>query len=520
MKALDLVIHGGIVYDGTGKPGVRADVGIKGNTIAAVGLLPPAAGKQRIDATGMAVAPGFIDLHSHSDLHALRHVPEKVLQGVTTELVGNCGFSTFPVAQERQQDFCDIISPILSNFQSHSGWASASQYLAVARSKGLVTNLATMVAHGTVRLAAIGPDAAVPKPEQLGTMAAQVEQALEEGAAGLSSGLMYAPGSFADVNELAALAQPLRRKGFYATHMRSYSFGLLDAIKETLAVGKAAGIPVHLSHLQAVGRPNWDKVDQALALIEQARAQGQDVTCDAYPYKAGSTVATQLLPQEMLAGGRAALLTRLRSAADRAQARRTMEAQRTVVQGWENIFIASVRDPGKRHMAGQNLAELAAASGQDVYDFLFDLLLAEEGQVGIVAFNQSDQGLAKVLAFPHTMIITDGFYVDGRPHPRLYGTYPHLLAEFVRQQRLLTWEQAIYKITALPASRLGLTDRGTIRPGARADLVVFHPDTIASPATYLEPAQRPAGIEHVIINGRVAVSRGNYLGTLAGEVLT
>jgi N-acyl-D-amino-acid deacylase len=528
---LDLKIEGATVVDGTGAPGGRADVGIRDDLITAVGDLSREHAGSVLNAAGRVLAPGFIDMHSHSDwrLWANRRAESKVRQGVTTEVVGNCGFSPAPAASEfldELRGFALYLPPGMD-----FAWRSVGDYLRAFDAEGTALNVIQLVGHGTLRIAAMGFARRAPDAGELRRMQSLLAAAMEDGAWGLSTGLIYPPGSFADTAEIVALAKvAARARGFYASHIRGEGATLLDAVGEAIAVGRQARIPVQVSHVKAAGRPHWGKVAAALALLDAARADGLDVMADVYPYTASSTTLRALLPDQALEGGVAAMLARLADPAERARIRREIEAPTTGQSlvdrvGWENVLIAACER--RKEAEGRRLTEVAAARGLDPIDAALELIVDEGGKGYMILFQLDEADLRRALVDPHVMIGSDGSALApygplgaGRPHPRSYGTFPRVLGEYAREQRLLPLAQAIHKMTGLPARRLDLRDRGLVAPGRRADLVVFDPRTVEDRATYEAPHRYPAGIEHVIVNGRFVVKDGEHTGSLPGRVLT
>jgi N-acyl-D-amino-acid deacylase len=495
-----IALRNGFLFDGSGATPVPGSLLIDGDRIAAVGEVPAIADAQVIDCAGLAISPAFIDLHSHSDVQVLEDRTEKVKQGVATEVVGNCGFSPFPFAGDARElhEFGDGILGRNRDW----GWRRASDYMdAVARNSTKVSAL-PLAGHGSLRIAVAGLRQDALTALETERLSGLLEDALDAGCVGFSTGLMYAPGSAAGHEELAPLCAVIARRGkLYATHMRSYSAGLLDALREQLDLARATGCRLQVSHLQAAGRAHWDLLRRALDEIEAARAEGIDVEFDIYPYQCGSTVLTQWLPQWALDGGRDALLARLRDEAERARIAAEMNQSRA--HRWADLTISAVSTPGNAGLVGRNVESVAAERGQDPVELILDLLLAEDALVNIVSFNQSEANLRELLTHPLCSVISDGFYVSGRPHPRLHGTFPELLGTVVRERRWMGLAEAVHKITGKPAARLRLADRGLLRPGYMADITVFDPERIAGRATYDEPTLDPAGI--------VAVYRGGHV---------
>ncbi|MEZ5400141.1 MAG: amidohydrolase family protein [Bryobacteraceae bacterium] len=479
------LIRGGTIFDGTGGAPRDGDVLLEGERIAAVGTVGAVPEAEVLPCHGLAVAPGFIDLHSHSDLQVLEDRTEKSNQGVTREVVGNCGFSPYPCGDgAHYRGFAEgILAP-----SAPAGFASAAEYLAAAAERSHHVAVHSLIGHGTLRTALFAGRQDRLTAAELDRAAGVLDEALASGAAGFSTGLMYAPGSAAPFEELVTLCRvTARRGGLYATHMRSYSFGLVESVDEQIRLAREAGCRLQISHLQAVGAKNWDKQRVALDRIEAARADGVDVEFDIYPYQAGSTVLTQLLPQWALDGGREALLGRLRGG-DRWEIARETEAG--LAQQWTDILVL-----------GRSLADHAAERGVEPVQAAIDLILEHEGRVTMISFNQSADNLRELLTHPLCSVISDGFYVDGQPHPRLYGTFPFLLGGVARERGWMGLAAAVHKITAKPAARLGLQDAGTIRAGAVADVTIFDPAAVQGPATYEKPDQAPVGIRAVYRSG-------------------
>ncbi|WP_156275333.1 N-acyl-D-amino-acid deacylase family protein [Neomoorella glycerini] len=524
-----LLIKGGTVVDGTGRPPFRADVGLQGAKIAALGRLDGTPAGKVIDAAGLVVAPGFIDFHSHADAELLRD-PEaraKLVQGVTTEVIGNCGMSLVPGHQESLPLLAAYAGPVLGEIPPGFHAAGVKDYLSHLTRQGMAVNVATFAGHGSIRLAVMGMADRQAGKAEMDFMAALLEQAMKEGAMGLSSGLLYPPGCYAPTEELIALCRVARRYGgIYVSHIRNESDGVLEAIEEALEIGREAGIPVHISHLKACGPCNWPKIPRALALLAAAREQGQDVTWDAYPYIAGSTTAASLLPPWAVAGGAAALRERLESPDTR---REIKKAWQEGLPGWDNmvkslgydrLVINAVSHRENADCVGLTLAEIGARRRCDPADALLDLLWTEGGSLAIETYHACEETLDMILRHPVTTIGSDGIYSGDQTHPRLYGTFVRVLGRYVRERRLLTLEEAVAKMTSRPAARLGLRGRGRVTTGFYADLVLFDPETVADRATFQEPAQTPAGIAAVIVNGRVAYQDGRFTGELAGFTLT
>jgi N-acyl-D-aspartate/D-glutamate deacylase len=529
--AWSLLLRGGSVIDGTGAPARPADVAVDGDRIAAVGPNLSGEAARIVDVTDHVVVPGFIDAHSHSDLFyfACPSAESKVRQGVTTEVVGMCSFSQAPLDPAQNEMVRGWIGGI--GRTPDLSWRTFGQYLDALRTVGPSVNVAHFVGHGALRIAAMGFENRPAGADDLRTMERLLGEALDAGAFGFSTGLVYPPSSYSETPELLALARGMaRRGGLYFSHVRGESSMLLDSIAEAIRIGEEGGVGVQVSHVKASGRENWTKIDAALRLIEDARARGVDVAGDVYPYHAGSTKLDNMMPAWAHEGGVKRLLERL---ADRAERRRIVEQclqdgerWRTVSQGgigFDQVFIASC---ARRELEGLNLAQLARLTGKTPAESLMDLLLEERCTVGMVSFAQSLENVAKVLAHPLLMIGSDSIPLfegegdrPGKPHPRTYGTFPRVLGEYARERRLFGLETAVHKMTGMPAARLRLRDRGQVRERYFADLTVFDPATVKDESTYPDPHRYPTGIPYVLVNGTVVVDGGRFLRASAGRVL-
>src|SRR5262245_28939706 len=526
----DLLIQQARVIDGSGAPSFVADVAIRGNTIAQVGTITSPQAGVMIDGTGLTLAPGFIDIHTHSDYTLLVNplAESKVHQGVTTEVIGNCGTSPAPLGDE---GYPIIRARMAQQYQLDVSWRTLGGYLGRLTEAGSAVNVVPIVGHGTVRSAVMGYAQRPPTATELARMQALIADAMSEGAFGLSTGLVYAPGCYADTDEIVELAKVVGQAGgMYFSHIRGESNSVLEAAQEAISVGQQAGVAVQISHLKTAGRENWGKTSALLDLLDQANARGLDVTGDMYPYTAGATSLGALLPPWVHEGGLGKLMPRLQDQRVRARIRQDIEQgvddwwNPARAAGWSEVQIS--RAPQHRSYQGMRLSDVAALRHQEPLEAALDILLAEEGNAGVVLFMMGDAQVQTILQHSRVMIGSDagatapyGVLGRGHPHPRAYGTFPRVLGNYVRERGLISLEEAISRMTGLTAWRLGLTDRGLVRPGYKADLVIFDAQHIADQATYDMPHAYPTGIRWVLVNGQVILRDGERLPVLPGRVL-
>ncbi|HEY7701391.1 MAG TPA: D-aminoacylase [Candidatus Limnocylindrales bacterium] len=522
--SVDLLISGGTIVDGTGAPGRPGTVVVEGDRmrVLAADAKAPAHAAATIDATDRIVAPGFIDLHSHGGLVILaepRHEP-KVRQGVTTEIVGvdGNGFAPFR-RREDLEAFVHLDSGLDGRPDIDYDWHTVRDYL--ARYDGTVSvNIGTLVGNSQLRIDALGWDDVPADEAAIDRMAGTLRDAMADGAVGLSSGLDYPPGSYATTEELAALGRTAgERGGFYHSHVR-YTLGdrYLDPFLEAIEIGRRSGAPAHITHFYH-RQTHPGGADRLLALIDDARAEGLDVTFDSYPYEWASTRLLIQLPQWVQAGGPLPLKERLADRATRDRLRTEMGPAYTSPAGWADLRLGNFRRPDLGRWEARTLADVMADTGQDPVDAICDLLLAEDLGVNQVTSGPWSETLPRFVAHPVGMVGTDSTFIGEKPSPRTYGSYPRILGQFVREERLLSLEEAVRKMTGAVAARLGLRQRGTIRDGNLADLVVFDPATIRSNATYDEPRRFPTGIDHVIVNGVAVVRAGEHTGATPGRAI-
>ncbi len=525
MNTYDLVIANGLVADGSGGPLRRADVAVKGDRIRVVGPINLDHAARVVDASGRVVAPGFVDIHTHSDSTPFLDpfAASKVFDGVTTEVAGNCGFSPFPMLgemRERRQG-------ALAKAGWDIDWTDAAEYFQHYRSAPKLNNRAFLVGHGAVRASVVGYAARPAAPEELARMKDEVAKAMDQGAFGLSSGLIYPPGCYAPTSELIALARVVGEKGgYYATHIRGEGDSLESAIEEALAIGREAEVPVQIAHLKTSGRRNWRKIDWLEETLRRAIGEGQDVLCDRYPYVASSTGLSASLPDWAHDGGRQAALARLRDPAERRRIVGELNAEYDD-EYWRSLLIAETHKKQNKPMQGQTVAALADQAGKPAPEFVIDLLLEENLTVQIVQFSMNEDNLKRIYRWPFVMVASDagakslaGRLSGGAPHPRAFGTFCRALGKYSREEKVFSLPEAIRRMTALPADRIGLADRGRIAPGCYADIVVFDPDHVQDRATFEQPHQYSAGIEHVFVNGEAAIREGRLTGAMAGRLLT
>lgn len=533
----DVVIRNGRVIDGTGNPWFHADVAVRDGRIVDVSEKVPGEAPKVIDAEGLAVCPGYIDAHSHADYTTLvyRDMENVVHQGITTVVAGQCGSSPAPLSDEiRGEVQKEFDARLPEGVELKLTWDTFDEYLREEEREGLGANVAHLVGHGAIRAAGMGLEARDPTPRELEGMKELTAEAMEAGAYGLSTGLIYPPGIYAKTPEIVALARVAAEySGVYDSHIRGEGKTLMKALGEALEVGEEAGIPVQISHHKVASRSLWGRSRETLKMFEDARGRGVDVTVDQYPYKAGSTGLMTLLPPWAHSGGNEAALERLRDPEQRARMRQEIEEGIPGWEnfagelGWENVRVTSVKTDKNKAVEGMNMVEVKEHRGApDEFTVLYELLLEEEGAAGMVIFYGDEDDVKRIMQHPLQMVGTDsgccnveGPFRRGKPHPRHYGTYPRILGRYVREEKTLRLEEAVRKMTSFPAQRFGLIDRGVIRPGMWADITVFNPETVIDTATYEKPHQFPVGIDHILVNGVVTVEKGCYTGAHAGRTL-
>ncbi len=527
------------MVDGSGRSSYRADVGIKNGRIMKIGSVDNEC-SELVDASGRVVAPGFIDMHSHSDYVLLVNprAESKVRQGVTTEVIGNCGGSAAPMKGLARE----MMERRRSPYGIDVDWETFDDYLRRLE-EGVAVNVATLVGHGTVRRCVMDLEERAPSQGELEEMKGLVEESMQDGAFGLSSGLVYPPGRYADTDELVELCRVVaRHRGFYASHIRGERETMIEALEEAIDIGERAGVAVQVSHHPAkIGA--WGRSPETLAMMEEAATRGVDVTCDMHPYIGGSTGLSALLPPWAQAGGPERITERLKAPEDRERMRRDMIEEKVPGPGpcglvkrgmWEKMVISSYPEDWP---IGRTLADIASERSVDPFTAYFDLLEASGAAGGVVGFYYNEEDIRNVLRHPRSMIGSDGYALapygvlgSGRNHPRSYGTFPMVFRKYVRGAsrpelmydegaKVVSLEEAVMKMTSAPASRLRMGDRGLIEAGYWADIVVFDPDTMADTATYLNPYRYPVGVEHVFVNGVQVIRDGDHTGALPGKTL-
>jgi N-acyl-D-amino-acid deacylase len=486
-QTIDILFRGGTVYDGTGAPGRTADVAVAGDRIIAIGEIDGAAART-IDATGLALSPGFIDVHAHDDAACLSTPMDfKLLQGVTTDIVGNCGAGVAPALAEGVLGLPGV-ELILGPLPEQAGWTTFGEYMEAVETARPAVNIGCFVPHGVVRARHLGMDRRPPDATEMAAMQADVEEGMAAGALGMSTGLIYPPGAYAETTEIVELSKSVARYGgLYMSHIRNEAERLMEAVGEAISIGREAGLPVQVSHHKAASPEVWGRTDESIRLIEEANASGADVAFDAYPYTAGSTVL--------------------------AQAR----AVRGDIDA-DSIVVASVNE--RREYEGKTVTQIGEMLGISGPQGVISRVLSEEPAAVAIFHTMKEDDVRRVLSHPLCMIGSDGIPTPtGKPHPRLYSTFPRVIQRYSREAGLFPIEEAVRKMTSLPARRFQLAQRGELREGWFADIVVFDPERIEDVATYEEPRRYPRGIDCVLVNGRVAAERGKQTETHAGRLI-
>lgn len=521
----DLIIVGGIIYDGSGQAEFLGDVGIMNDKIAAIGDLKDGSSKHKIDAKGLAVAPGFIDFHSHSDDELLRggDSQSKIRQGVTTEILGQDGESMAPL-NERMMD--ELQESLWERYQVEVDWNNFGDYFRRLEQCGMITNAISMVGQGTLRQYVVGEEDRPATAQEIDQMKELARAAFSQGAFGISSGLEYTPGSFASTDEITELCKAMNGHGIYSTHMRNEDDTVLEAIQEAINISRGAGVALNISHIKSSGKRNWHKLPDVLAKLDAARQSGMQVTCDRYPYVAYNTGLSSLFPLWSREGGDEQFVSRLQDSTLTNTLHTEVMKKIEKIGGWQSVMVSSLtKNPDRKKYEGKNFQELSQ-NGADPFALLVDLIINEEGGGDMVGFAMSEENTANILAYPYCMVASDasglgieGALRRGNPHPRSFGTFPRVLGKYVREDGIMSLAEAVRKMTSLPAKTIGLKDRGYLKKDHQADIVIFDPKTVIDNATWAQPHQYPTGIPYVVVNGELIIDQGKFTGKLAGKVL-
>jgi N-acyl-D-amino-acid deacylase len=525
LSEFDILVKGGLIFDGTGSMPFEADIGISGDKILFVNQKSNHSHKAKkiVEAKGLAVTPGFIDTHAHSEFTLLAdpRAEGKICQGITTEINGNCGLSAAPLYgkafEQREGDLLDL------NISDR--WTNFKEYFDILEKKGVSVNFVTLVGHGNVRACVAGYEDKKLKISDRRKMSDIIKKSIREGAIGISTGLIYPPGIYSDTAELISIAKHCNNF-IYASHMRSEGERLIESIKEAIKIGSSTGIKVHISHIKTSGEKNWHKIDGAISLIEKARNKGIKITCDRYPYTASSTDLDSMLPSWVFEGGIEKELERLRKSDVRNELKRKLFSEHPETKHWENIKIASVSSEKNKWMEGKSIAYISHHKDSDPVDIFFQILIEENLRVAAIFCSMSEDNLKRFLSLPYVMIGTDssarcsnGLTHKGKPHPRGFGSCPRFLGKYVRGYSLLDMNEAIHKITMLPALTFNIKKRGILKKGYFADIIIFDSKEIIDRATFEEPFLQPKGIYYVFVNGKPAIWEGKLTGINAGRVL-
>ncbi len=526
-KDYDLVIKNGRVFDGLGNEAISADIGITGQKIAKIGKISAAKGQSVIDARDLIVCPGFIDAHDHTDIELLVNpkAESSIRQGITTLVSGNCGSSPFPVAEEIYDEYRDNLKEA---YDVDLTWRDIKGFFSKLEEKGMTLNYSSYVGQGTIRGMAVGFNDRSPKAEELEKMKVLVAENIQNGALGLSSGLEYAPGSYAQQDEIVELCRvAVQNGGSYSTHMRDESDHLIEAMEETIDVSRKTGIRLQISHFKIAYPRNWHKIDEALAKLEAAHDEGIPIFCDRYSYIAGATgLSSMNFPLWAKQGTTDEFLARLKDTTLESKFRAFLAEREKKLGSWDKVVISSVFTEGNKVFEGKTILEATQETGKDVFEFLRDLLIEEENRAGQVIFMMNEENLKRILAHPLVGVGCDGSALapygplnKGKPHPRSYGTFPRVLGKYIREEKILPMAEMLKKMTSVPARNFGFAQRGALQREYFADIVIFDAKRVIDKATFKDPHQYPEGIDYVIVNGQVVINNGEHSGLLPGKIL-
>ncbi len=534
----DLLIKNGNVIDGSGSPAYISDIAVKNGKIEKIGALIDINCDKVIDASNQIVSPGFIDIHSHTDATIVINpkAESKIRQGITTEIVGNCGMSAAPLTTaflSEVKDHLTVNSDYGKADEIGKSWITFGEYIKFLNGLSPGINIMPMVGFGTLRSAVMGLKSGPPTRDEMRGMEELLEKSLEEGAAGMSTGLEYLPDSFSHAEELIQLCRVIKRKNkLYASHIRGESQNLFPAIEEAIRSGEESGCKVEISHLKLGGKFNWGKTDQLFDLLERAISRGVRLSWDQYPYIAWGTGLVDYIPHWVIQGGHQKMVKYLSDNSTRKKIR--LEINKSIKMGthayntapWEEVQIAMVKSPEYKPIEGKRVAEISKELNIDPLEFVFDLLIKERGSVETLVFCMDEEDIKTIMKHPHTIIASDGRAVatygelnKGSTHPRYYGTFPRVLGKYVRDKKVLSLETAIKKMTSMPAKVMGLDNRGILAPGKVADITIFDPETVCDVATFENPHQYSKGIEKVIISGEIIIDQGDHTNKMVGRII-
>ena len=522
----DVILKDCTIVDGTGSKPFKGDIGIIGDRIMAIDKNLGNSARIIIDAGEKVVSPGFIDIHTHTDTELIVNptADSKIFQGVTTEIGGNCGYSPFPFTDE---DLKEYDKNLFERYGVHADWKNINEFFERIEKSKFSINYASFTGHGNIRAYIIGKNDVQPTEDQLELMKTALEKSMDMGSLGLSTGLEYSPGSYAETEELIELCKVVtKNNGVYSTHMRNEDDRVEEAIKEALDISRNSKASLQISHLKAANPANWDKVENVLKMIEDAYDSGLPVAADRYPYVAYGTGLSTFTPLWARQGNTDELIERLKDKSSIPKIEKYAQGRAKRIGGWDKVVISSCFTDENKIFEGKSIKLAANLKGVDEFEFVRNIIVEEKNRVGIIGFAMSEDNIRKILSHPLVMIGSDGNAVSpqgklskGKPHPRFYGTFPRVIGKYVRDEELFDLSTAIKKMTSMPAEKLGLKGRGIISKGNFADLVIFDPDMITDQATFVDPHQLATGIDYVLVNGTITIEKGNHTGALKGKVL-